>query len=250
MSLVVLKFPFHEDEPLPTVTRVTSNESSYKPTLAATKNVTPLVKGVLQQWRGGKELQFTLAEDVDDAQKALDEHVIQGAVLLSTKPTKSAQRLASSRLVWAHRGADTSVTLEYWHKLLSGEAKKWNNELPFLLCLRAHPDPLEKLWVQQRPADAERFEKFRREGLWPVFENEQSLIDFVGKHPGAIALFVEGNLKLRGAPLSVLSIEGLPPPSVTAYFLSTNPVKDFPVLQSLLDSDDRSSAVKEWGWSP
>ena len=208
--------------------------------IAATREASPLVKGVLHQLNGGDPWAFSLAFNVDDALRAARDQVTIGAFYLqrsaerrqsivhhdqphhiqshTASQRESAQtydhRVASSYLWWAHRGATSEVSQKTWVELISGQRARWPQGELFQLCLRVHPDPLEELWIQSYPTLADALKRARSSGRWPVFKDDEQLLSYVTAHAGSVALFSVGNLKLRGAPLSQVMIRGAPAPQV------------------------------------
>ena len=220
----------------------------------------PLIKGLLQSLRGGHAVDLNPHYNVDLAAEALEDAVVSAAVFLRKQPRSDnlspsdfELKVAESTLWWATRGQHEAISSEQWKSLLTGQTSHWPDGSPFVLCRRHAPDPLESLLRVYRPKDYEALERGQREGRWPSFESDEALISYLNVHPGAIALFAEGNLKYRGAPLRELKVIGVPEISVSLHFKwrpqSLVHSKTLSALYDLLKSDERQRAVEEWGWA-
>lgn len=220
--------------------------------IATPRVASPLVKGLFQQARSGQKLGFQISYDVDQALDALKDGLIFAAfnVTLATEPT--GLPVGQSSLWWATRNHHLEITQKQWWALLTGTNTKFPDDTPFQLCLRQEPDLLEQLWMKSRPEDRQALTQARKSGKWPIFDNDQVLLDHLSSHPGAIALFAEGNLKLKGAPLTQLKMTNVEPTTIEIS-LHINQKTDrlpsvFSQLIHILKSRHRAVAVEEWGW--
>ena len=205
----------------------------------------------MQQLRGGEKFGFSLAEDVDLAHKAASDQLILGGIYLTLNQAPDEIRVASTNIWISHRGADQSVSVEQLSAMITGQRTHWSNGVPFQMCLRSYPDPVEELLVLLIPRLGDALRQARQDSLWPIFDEDSRLITHLATHPGSIGLFTEGNLKLRGAPLSQLKLQKMIKLSVIATLkLSLNTSSALKPLLDLLSSHDRTTAVSEWGWTP
>lgn len=252
--------PHHSEEIVLTAfeTSLASKDSELKQ-LAVMRVAGPLLKGLLQSGREGRALDLEVHHQIDHALEALDDHIVDAAVFLGDSslgeiytPRSEDIKLAESMLWWGTRGQQGPITLDQWRALISGEESTWPDGSPFILCRRASPDPLEELWISRYPKDRDRLEEGQRRGTWPSFESDEALISYLNAHPSAIALFAEGNLKYRGAPLRSLDLKGVSPLMVRLFLRTNGPSVEGSVtlkgLNSLLKSSERPRAVQEWGW--
>ena len=248
---------------------------SSQPLLISTHAASLLVKGMMHQVQGGEQWDLKFVFNVDGALKAAQDLVAIGAFYLhradhgvKTSPSTPHYRVATSHLWWAHRGATVQLSTQEWRDLISGRQERWPNGELFQLCLRTRPDPLENLWTESYPELAQALNHARTLGRWPIFKDDEQLLAHLTTHPGAIAIFSVGNLKLRGAPLSQVMIKEAPAPRITLslYLNSFERIKQlypgapphlFQRLKSqlaavfdTLSDQERPSAVREWGWEP
>lgn len=250
-------------------TNRSQTEQQTLPKLVAASRVTSyLVKGLLQQARGGRDLGFKIRYNVDHALSALqDQKVIAAFYLERVQSLKTPQnspihhklktiKVAKTNLWWASKQTIPELSQKQWRALVSQEEPKLPNGKDFQLCLRAEPDNLEKLWSDLNPEDKELLSQARQSGHWPVFNDETSLIEHLHQRPEAIALFTEGNLKLKGTPFTRVRFSKTKSTEVQAQ-LSMFPVTKsklshhvFNTLLNTLNSAERQNAVQEWGWNP
>ena len=227
--------------------------------IAASTATSPLVKGLLQQARSGRNLEFELRYNIDHAVAALRDHKVIAAFQLNyPQKDKSSEaiKVAKTHLWWASKQTLPRLSQQQWQALVSKEQSLLPNGKGFQLCLRAKPDRLEELWIKLNPEDKSILEYARQSGQWPIFNDEASLLEHLNQRPEAIALFTEGNLKLKGAPFSqvTFNIDKSTQVLVELHLLPQLKEKKRPkVLQTLLNtlnSAERENAVREWGWNP
>jgi hypothetical protein len=220
--------------------------------IAIPRVASPLVKGLFQQARSGQKLDFQISYDVDQALDALKDNLILAAFNITLATESSGLPVGQSSLWWATRNHHFEITQEQWWALLTGTNTKLPDGTPFQLCLRQEPDLLEQLWIKSRPEDRLALTQARKSGRWPIFDNDQVLLDHLSSHPGAIALFAEGNLKLKGAPLTQLKITDIKSISILISLHINQNIDRLPSVFSqlihTLKSRHRDVAVEEWGW--
>ena len=220
--------------------------------IAATRPTSALLKGLLQQVRQGERFDFRVSYHIDQALEAFQDQVILAALSTDYSMPDQGQEIAQSELIWASSKKVVKLSEQEWSKFLGGQDIQWPDGTPFSLCFRQTPDPLEEIWLQHRPHDRDLIEKARKSGRWPIFETEQSLIDYLTSHKGALGLFVEANLKVKAVPLSKVYINEQAPVLVKAY-LYLRQQRDLPSklrdLRDLVISPDRLNVVQEWGWN-
>ena len=245
------------------------NDQQTLPKIVAASIVTsPLVKGLLQQARGGRALGFKIRYNVDHALSALQDQKVIAAFYLghihSLNTPKGSLihhklktiKVAKTDLWWASKQTIPELSQKQWRALVSQEESKLPNGKDFQLCLRAEPDNLEKLWSDLNPEDKDLLSQARQSGHWPVFNDEASLIEHLHQRPEAVALFTEGNLKLKGTPFTRVRFSTAKSTKVQAQlsiFPVTKPKSSPHVLNTLLNtlnSAERQNAVQEWGWTP
>ena len=227
--------------------------------IAASTATSPLVKGLLQQARSGRNLEFELRYNIDHAVAALRDHKVIAAFQLNypqKDKSSGAIKVAKTNLWWASKQTLPRLSHQQWQALVSKEQSLLPNGKGFQLCLRAKPDRLEELWVKLNPEDKSILEYARQSGQWPIFNDETTLLEHLNQRPEAIALFTEGNLKLKGAPFSQVTFttDKSTQVLVELHLLPQLKEKKRPkVLQTLLNtlnSAERENAVREWGWNP
>ena len=232
--------------------------------IAVSRASSLLIKGILQQVRSGQTLDFKVSYNVDQALEALADHKVMAAVQLrpligsyfdyQIQPKRV--KLAETHLWWASKQTLPKLSQKQWHDLLTKKTRRLPNGQPFQLCLRAEPDPLETLWIKLNPQDKKLLKQVRANGFWPIFTDEASLIEHLNQRPEALALFTEGNLKLRAAPFSQVLFEKPKQTKVQAEVYIDPQIKKhsyprvFKVFLDTVTSKERRQAVQEWGWEP
>ena len=233
------------------VSSLTGAEDLAKPTarIASTPEASPLTRQLLQVVWEGSSTSIELIEDVDGALDALADGVVDGVMTTgSVAPSSDAIHVATTELWWATRPDERSITSAEWSALLRGLP----SGRPRQLCLRALPDPLEQEWIKRHPQDAPLLARLRRTGGALIFYDEGSLLRHLIKTRDAIALFDEGRLRLFGAPLARLQIEGAQDVPLKLWYLASKPREHssapLSIWERLLQTQTHVPWLRDLGW--
>lgn len=199
------------------------------PVIASAPEASPLARQLLQVTREGRAPTIKLIEDVDGALDAVQDGAVDAAIISAeSSPTADSLPIAQTSLWWVTRSDLRRLTTEEWRASLRGD----EGARALQLCLRAQPDLLEREWVKLHPEDMRLLAQARREGRVQLFYDDRELLQHLIKRVDAVALFDEGRLKLYGAPLGRLLIEGAQTPLIRLWYVPSQ--------------QPRSSALLEW----
>ena len=232
---------------------------------AATSLASDLAQRSIYTSAEGSPLPIHLSKSIDGALLALHHGFVDAAIYVSSEHViwqKHNQALgiqtwplASSALWWATQSHAVPLNEKQWHDLLLAKVDPREPHYHLQICLRAAPDPLEQQWLHDHPQWKTVFHTMRTQKLWPVFDQEEMLMNYLKDNPQAVALMDVARLKLYALPLGQLRIQAHKTSSVQ-FLLSIQSQNIATHLQTymqhwltFIQSATYQDFIQNWGWS-